>query len=251
VRENIFDPLGMKDTGYDSFTEVIPHRATGYMNGPKGLQNAPYIDMSIPLSAGALYSTTHDLLKWEQALFGGKLLNATELKKMTTPFKQDYACGLMILKGPGEHQMITHGGGIEGFNTALAYYPDNKLTVVALSNLNGGAPDEIANKLGTTAYGGKVVLATERKEIALASAVLAEYVGTYKLAPNFDLVITLEGAQLKAQATGQPKFPLFAESPTTFFLKVVDAQVEFFKEDGKVTHLVLHQNGHDTKAMKQ
>lgn len=109
VRENIFDPLGLKDTGYDSFTEIIPHRAMGYLNGPTGLQNAPYIDMSIPLSAGALYSTTHDLLKWEQALFGGKLLNATELKKMTTPFKQDYACGLMILKLPGGHPVITHG----------------------------------------------------------------------------------------------------------------------------------------------
>jgi CubicO group peptidase (beta-lactamase class C family) len=251
VRSNIFDPLDMKDTGYDSFTEIIPHRAMGYLNGPTGLQNAPYIDMSIPLSAGALYSTTHDLLKWEQALFAGKLLNATELKKMTTPFKQDYACGLMILKLPGGHPIITHGGGIEGFNTALAYYPDNKLTVVALSNLNGSAPDEIANKLGMTAYGEKVVLTAERKEIAVTPAVLAEYVGTYKLAPKFDLAITLEGAQLMAQATGQPKFPLFAESPTRFFLKVVDAQVEFFKENSKVTYLVLHQNGHDTKAMKQ
>jgi CubicO group peptidase (beta-lactamase class C family) len=251
VRENIFDPLGMKDTGYDSFTKIIPHRATGYINGPSGLENARYIDMSIPLSAGALYSTARDLLKWEQALFGGKLLNATELKKMTTPFKHDYACGLMIPKGPGGHSMITHGGGIEGFNTALAYYPDNKLTVIALGNLNGSAPDEIASKLGMTAYGEKVVLAAERKEIAVDPAVLAEYVGTYKLAPNFDLVITLEGAQLKAQATGQPKFPLFAESPTKFFLKVVDAQVEFFKENGKVIHLMLHQNGQDSKATKQ
>ena len=87
--ENIFDPLGMRDSGYDSFTKIIPYRATGYVNGPTGLQNAPYADMSIPLSAGALYSTSYDLLKWEQALFGGNLLNAVELKKMTTPFKQD------------------------------------------------------------------------------------------------------------------------------------------------------------------
>ena len=251
VQGNLFDPLGMHDTGYDSFTRIIPHRATGYMNGPTGLQNAPYIDMSIPLSAGALYSTTHDLLKWEQALFGGKVLNAAELKKMTTPFKKDYACGLAIVKDPGGHAEITHGGGIEGFNTSLAYYPDNKLTVVALSNLNGGAPDEIASKLGMTAYGEKVVLNSERKEIAVDPAVLAEYVGTYKLAPNVDIVMTLEGAQLMTQATGQPKFPLFAESPTKFFLKVVDAQVEFFKENGKVTYLVLHQNGQDAKATRQ
>jgi CubicO group peptidase (beta-lactamase class C family) len=251
VRENIFDPLGMKDTGYDSFTEIIFHRATGYINGPMGLENARYIDMSIPLSAGALYSTTHDLLKWEQVLFGWKLLNATELKKMTTPFKHDYACGLMILKGTGGHPMITHGGGIEGFNTALAYYPDNKLTVIALGNLNGSAPDEIVKDLGMTAYGETVVLNSERKEIAVDPAVLAKYVGTYKLAPNLDLAITLEGTQLMVLPTGQPKFPLFAESQTKFFLKAVDAQVEFFKENGKVNYLVLHQNGQDTKAMKQ
>ena len=48
------------------------------------------------------------------------------------------------------------------------------------------------------------------------------------------------------QATGQPKFPLNAESESKFFLTMVDAEVEFFKNDkGEVTHMVLHQNGHD------
>ncbi len=55
-----------------------------------------------------------------------------------------------------------------------------------------------------------------------------------------------------SQATGQPKIPLFAESETKFFLKVVDAQVEFFKnEKGEVTHLILHQGGRDTKSEKK
>jgi len=65
-------------------------------------------------------------------------------------------------------------------------------------------------------------------------------------------VITLENGQLMAQATGQSKFALFAESETRFFLKVVDAQIEFFRNDkGEVTHLVLHQGGHDTPGMKK
>jgi CubicO group peptidase (beta-lactamase class C family) len=154
IRENIFAPLGMKDTGYDSFTEIIPHRAMGYTPGPAGqLRNAGYIDMSIPLSAGALYSTTHDLLKWEQALFAGRLLNAAELKKMTTPFKNDYACGLGIANLPGGQQVIRHSGGIEGFNTFMGYYPDHRLTVIVLSNVNGNEPDEIGEKLGMAAYG--------------------------------------------------------------------------------------------------
>ena len=54
------------------------------------------------------------------------------------------------------------------------------------------------------------------------------------------------------QATGQPKFPLFAESETKFYLKVVEAQVEFFRDQkGRVTHLVLHQGGRDVKGLRK
>ena len=251
LQKNIFDPLGMKDSGYDSNNAILPYRTSGYTPGPNGPQRAGYIDMSIPFSAGALYSTTHDLLKWEQGLFGGKVLSAAELKKMTTPFKQDYACGLMVTQVNG-HTQISHGGGIEGFNTEMAYFADQNLIIIALGNLNGSAPDEIVANLGKVANGQKVVLNSERKEITVSPDVLAQYVGTYQLAPAFSIAITLENGGLMAQATNQPKFPLFAESPTEFFLKVVDAQVEFFKDDhGKVSYLVLHQNGHDGKGMKQ
>ena len=90
-----------------------------------------------------------------------------------------------------------------------------------------------------------------RKEIAVSPAILAAYVGTYELKPGFDLTITLEGSQLMAQATGQPKFPLFAESETNFFLKVVDAQVEFGKDEKGVTYLVLHQGAAHPKGTRK
>ena len=251
VQENIFNPLRMKDSGYDSNSEIILHRASGYMPGPKGMTNAGYIDMTIPLSAGALYSTTEDLLRWEQGLMSGKLLNPSSIEKMTTPFKNDYAFGLGVHTANG-HRLIDHGGGIEGFNTFLAYYPEDKLTVVVLANLNGQAPDAIASKLAAVAHGENVVLPSERKEVTVSPAILAKYVGTYKLMPDFDIVMTLEGGQLMTQATGQPKFPLFAESETKFFLKVVDAEVKFFKNDkGEVTHLILHQGGQDVKGTKK
>ena len=251
VQENIFNPLGMKDSGYDSNSEIILHRASGYTPGPKGMTNAGYIDMTIPLSAGALYSTTDDLLRWEQGLMGGKLLSPTSVQKMTTPFKNDYAFGLGVHTANG-HKLIDHGGGIEGFNTFLAYYPEDKLTVVVLANLNGQAPEAIASKLAAVAHGENVVLPSERKEITVPPAILAKYVGTYELMPNFDIVMTLEGGQLMTQATGQSKFPLFAESETKFFLKVVDAEVEFFKnEKGEVTHIILHQGGQDVKGTKK
>jgi len=251
VQDNIFTPLQMKDSGYDSNSAIIMRRASGYTNGKQGIENAGFINMTVPFAAGSLYSTVEDLARWEQGLFGGKVLSAASLQKMTTPFKSNYAFGLAVSTANG-HKVIEHGGGIEGFNTHLSYYPDDKLTVVVLANLNGDAPGNIAHKLASIAHGETVTLPSERREVAVAPAILANYVGTYALSPDFSLVITLEGGQLMSQATGQGKFPLFAESDTKFFLKTIDAQVEFVKNDkGEVTGLILHQGGRDTNATKK
>jgi CubicO group peptidase (beta-lactamase class C family) len=241
----------MKDSGYDSNSEIIVHRASGYTPSKDGVQNAGYIDMTIPLSAGALYSTTEDLLRWEQGLFGGKVLSPASLQKMTTPFLNDYACGVAVHVEKG-HKLIDHGGGIEGFNTQLSYYPDDKLTIIALSNLNGSAPGAIATNLAATIHGEKVVLPSERKEIKLPTKTLAQYVGDYQLSPNFSLNIRLEGDQLISRATGQGDLKIYPESETMFFTKDLDAELEFVKNNkGEVTHLILHQNGHDTKGAKK
>ena len=186
----------MKDSGYDSNTAIIEHRASGYSPSPKGPVNAGYIHMSVPYAAGALYSTTEDLLRWEQGLFGGRILSPASLAKMIAPFKNDYALGVVVQTSAGG-KVVQHGGGIEGFNTFLAYYPDDKLTIAVLANINGPTPNAIAAKLATVAHGGPVKTIGERIEIALA------------------------------QLSGQPTFPIFAESSTVFFYKVVDATLEF------------------------
>jgi CubicO group peptidase (beta-lactamase class C family) len=251
VQQNIFTPLEMKDSGYDSNSAIILHRAAGYSPSPNGPVNAGFIHMSIPFSAGALYSTTEDMLRWEQGLFGGKVLSAASLQKMTTPFKQDYAFGLGVSSVNGR-KVIEHGGGIEGFNTQLAYYPEDKLVVVVLANINGPKPGEIAGKLAALARGETVVLASERKEVVVSPNILAKYVGTYQLTPDFSIVITQEGDHLAEQATNQSKFPIFAESENKFFLKVVDAEIEFIKNDkGEVTSLVLHQGGRDMPGARK
>lgn len=70
------------------------------------------------------------------------------------------------------------------------------------------------------------------------------YVGQYELAQNFIITITKEENRLFAQVTGQAKVEIFPESETKFFYKVVDAQITFVKDDkGKVTELILYQNG--------
>lgn len=163
VADNIFTPLGMKDSGYDSNTAVIKRRASGYIKTPSavsgvegsGYVNAGYIHMSIPHAAGALYSTTHDLLKWEQALFAGKVVSKASLDRMITPFKNDYALGLTsrLVK---DRRVIAHGGGIDGFNTLMAYYPDTRIVVIVLSNVNGSVPNQAAEQLGALMHGDTV-----------------------------------------------------------------------------------------------
>ena len=250
VTENIFTPLGMKDSGYDSNAAVIPHRAAGYAPSAAGPVNAGFVHMSIPHAAGALYSTTEDLLRWEQGLFGGKLVSAASLAKMTTPFKGDYALGVFVLTAGGR-KVIQHGGGIEGFNTFLAYYPDTRTTVAVLANINGQVPTQIAANLAELAHGGVVKLTSERKEITLPVATLSKYVGTSEVGTGANMMIRLAGDHLTTQLTGQPQFAIFAESQTKFFLKVVDAQVEFFTDpSGTVTHAVMYQNGRERKVQR-
>ena len=150
------------------------------------------------------------------------------------------------------HKKIDHGGGIEGFNTEVAYWPDDQLSVIVLANLNGSAPEEIASQVAATIHGQKVTLPSERKEITLSPEVLRGYVGTYSLGPGVDLNVTLEGNHLLTQMTDQEKIPIFPETQTLFFVKVIDAQLEFKKDaSGKVTQVTLHHGGHDTIARKK
>lgn len=248
VKANIFTPLGMKDSGYD-VNGALERRAAGYEPGGDKLIEADFIDMSIPYAAGALYSTTHDLLRWQRGLYGGKLLSAASLAKMTTAFKEHAGFGIGI-GIEGWHKAYVHGGRIDGFTSFLTYVPWSQTSIVVLSNVGSGATADIANTLGKVVHGGSVKLISDRKEISLPPEVLRRYVGTYSLAPQQSVMITLEGNQLMFQMSGQSHIPMFAESATRFFLKAVDAQVDFVEEHGKVTHLVKHQNGGDVTAAR-
>ncbi len=256
---NLFAPLGMEATGLDVSAQILPKRADGY--SPSGddvtVINAPYADMGIPTGAGALYSTTGDLHKWQRGLFGGQILSEESLAEYLTPteyeafFGNTYAHGVLVAK-QGDNTYYWHGGGIQGFNAWLGYDADREVTVAVLANLNGGAANKIGQQLVTLVQGGDVVLPSDRVASEIDPADLAQYEGVFALAPTFKITMFVEDGKLMTQATGQGANELFQESEDFFFLKVVDAQVRFNRDDsGEIISITLFQNGREIEGAKE
>jgi CubicO group peptidase (beta-lactamase class C family) len=243
VHDNLFAPLGMKDSGYDSSTEKIARHAVGYAPGPDGPVVASFIDMSIPFSAGALYSTTEDMLRWEQALFGGKVLKPSSFAKMTTPFKNGYAMGLSVRPRSDGGKMIAHNGGIEGFNTEVEYLTADKLTIIVLANLNGPAAEEISADIRKVAYNEPGTLNSERKVAAIPAESLDRLAGTYRMETGQPVVLTRADDHLHATGGPQP-VDLYPQSATEFFAKTLDLQAAFESDpQGRVTGAALTTRG--------
>jgi CubicO group peptidase (beta-lactamase class C family) len=152
LKENIFEPLEMSDSGYDHNGTLIKNRAAGYNRMLILLNNAPYIDMTWPHAAGALYSTVDDLGKWDAALSAGKLVSAESYKAIFTPFKGNYAYGWVVRERNG-HKLIGHAGGIHGFSTSILRFPDDKLCVVVLNNVIPTRSEQVGLELADLVLG--------------------------------------------------------------------------------------------------
>jgi len=251
LKENIFDPLNMKHSGYDNYSRIIKNRASGYDIVDDDLANASYIDMSFPTGAGGLYSTVEDLYIWDQALYTEKLVSRKTLNEIFTPFINEYGYGWRI-KSLFNHTQITHSGLIDGFATDIHRYPDDNICIIVLSNFQRSPlANVITPGLAAIVFGEKYELPKKQVVTKIDPMVYDQYVGKYKLRENFIITVTKEDNKLITQATGQHKFQIYPESETEFFLKAFYAQGTFVKDEkGKVTKLILHQDGKDLVAEK-
>ena len=142
----------MSQTGYDNPSRIIRNRAAGYARQAGETVNAAYMDMTIPFAAGALYSTTEDLLRWDQALYTDTLVSQKSLDEIFTPYKGGYGYGWSIGKR-FDRQAIAHGGGIYGFATHIDRFPADRVTVIVLSNVEGASAGRMANDLAAIVFG--------------------------------------------------------------------------------------------------
>jgi D-alanyl-D-alanine carboxypeptidase len=211
--------------------------------------------MTHPFSAGALCSTVRDLVIWQRALAGGRVVNARSYALMTTADTLNngkrLSYGFGLVPGMlGTHRSVGHGGGVNGFTTSSIYFPDDSVNVVVFSNSDRG-PDPLALNISRAVFGIPLVAAPKPLvAVPLPDADRDRLPGIYDLVPTgggkFDIHIMVENGQLMTQAEGQwqGKFPLVYLGNLQFGASFDPSiRVTFISENGVITKMRLEQGG--------
>lgn len=159
LQETLLTPLGLEHTLLCDRREIIPHRAAGYVwQGDRLLNAAPVRPTPTLFAAGLVCSTVEDLVAWQLALHGGRVLDPARYRRMVTPPAVSaaegttYAFGLRV-HAPRGRRVIRHSGGISGFLSELAYYPDEELVVAVLTNSQNSDPRTLGFELADLVLG--------------------------------------------------------------------------------------------------
>ncbi|MBY0123043.1 serine hydrolase [Bacillus sp. S/N-304-OC-R1] len=187
MRENIFLPLGMNDTGVDNGREIIHGLASGYSFWEKPI-HAEFADLSFPLGGYGLYSTTGDLYKWSQALRKPILISEATLTQMLAPNLEDYACGLVNASYLNK-KYVGHFGDISGFTNDFLAFQDDEITIIHLSNMNITPVMKLTRELAKIAFGEFGVLPDPALPISLKEPISID--GTYYFNNNPEATIDI------------------------------------------------------------
>jgi CubicO group peptidase (beta-lactamase class C family) len=268
MAHEIFGPLEMRNTFVYNRRykpELIKNYAFGYVYSETS--NRKILPDSLPdyklviwldgiVGDGAVNSTCEDLLKWDRALYTSKVASKKSIDEIYSPAVlndkkvNDYGFGWALEYDKDFGKIVNHGGGWPGYMTYIERHTLNDKTIILLQNNDGGSLPVKTIRL--ILYGKPLPLPVVHKEIKVDDAVLQSYVGEYEFEPGFVLSVTKNGNQLLSQLTGQESFEIYPESRNKFFLKVVDAQLEFVSDKNKqVAKVILYQNGNEAQALKK
>jgi len=253
MQTHLFQPQGMTGSSYCDERPIIPGRAEGYVAQDGELLNDAPLSMNQPGAAGALCSTTWDLLAWTADLREGEVVSEESYHLMTTKgvlndeSETGYGFGLAINSLEG-HDRVAHGGGINGFNTAMAHYPGADLDVIVLSNTEGPHAGRVARDIAKWALGVPLVVVLD---VPLSAEQMAMYQGVYEMRAGFELTVLARDGQLFSQATGQNEFRLRAQGEDVFIPTFDDnVRLVFSVAEGQATTMVLHQGGQTIEAKR-
>ena len=253
LQQNILRPLQMDSTANDDGSDVlIPNRASGYV--PAGLQdveNAPFLNWSIKIGNGSLYSTVEDLYKWDRALYSDVILKKSTRDRMFTDYG-GFGYGWFVRKKI-DHRVIAINGRSPGFTSSLERFIDDDVTVILAANTYSGMTQSMADDLSAIVFEQKY--SNPLRPVNLTTDVLGNYAGRYQFGQDFTFN---PGATVTAETfdntlrmvTGGSTTYLIPQSETKFVDRLFGGVVTFTKgADGKVTGLMWNF-GSDFKASR-
>ncbi len=265
LQKQFFGPLGMHDTGVWHNATPPGHAAKGYslVRKASGKQLAPALDwdMSWAGGAGDLYSTAGDLWRWTEALQGGRVLAPGGLRDMETEISVPNKETLTLRYGMGLYHsdigglpVIGHNGGLQGFLSEVMWFPDQKMTVVALTAAMpeppASAPSVLVPIAARAFLGPEMAAHAPKIDPTVNPKTYSDYVGHYDYKSAI-ADVTVENGHIFAQLTGQDRFEIFPSGPDAFFFKVVEASMVFQRDkNGVVTSVIHTQNGGSFVAPK-
>jgi CubicO group peptidase (beta-lactamase class C family) len=253
LRERILDPLGMTMSGIALSPDMEVWLAKGHDQAGNPAENW---DLPTLAGAGAIRSNMDDMLTFLEANIGDPTSDLERAMRVSHEPRRDVSAVMSVglnwhIRSVGDHRIVWHNGGTGGYRTFAGFDPERRVGAVVLTNSARDADDIgfhlLNDQLELTPAPTPI---SERVEVPVPPEILERYTGEYELTPEFVFTVTRDGDALRAQLTGQPVLPVFAESETEFFYRVVDAQITFVVENGETTALILHQGGAHQTARK-
>lgn len=250
LQDEFFGPLGLTHTRCDSNTEIIKGRAQGYTLAGEKLVNDRGLATSTTFAAGGLVASAHDLVVWADALASGKVVSPASYQLMSTPSAlagggaSEYGFGFFIDSLDG-HARIQHGGDIFGFNSWLARFPDDGVTVAVISNSLPISSTRVANRLSRVALG--LSEATAPVAVALPETDAARCEGVFAFADtDWEITIIRRDGKLSSQSPGDPDSAMTYLGKGEFRTLLYDKDVRLVFDlsgDKPAPSFVLHDGG--------
>jgi CubicO group peptidase (beta-lactamase class C family) len=246
LHKEFLKKIGMLNSGYARREAALPNRAVGYtLDMDRNIVNAPAFHFSVLHTAGALYSTVEDMLKWDKALYADELLSRQSIRTMLTPHARGYGYGWFIERLWGRTHTF-HGGFLDGFNTTFERWLEDQLCIIVFSNEDEAPVKKIARGLAAIAFQEDYDFPVRKQPIALDPAALAEYEGVYQVSEDRYRMIQADNDRLIMRTEGEMPEHLLPEAPDLFYFARDNSMTMRFIRDRDsviVRHEVRDQEG--------
>ena len=262
VKKAVLQPAGMKHSGMFDSSRLPKNLASGYTHGDLGwerilggvsltsghLKKLPQLPLTPPAGDGGLYSTIDDLYLWSQLMDGSRLVPSKEAREVFTPGLHGYGYGWFIDRA-FDREHLWHSGVLPGYLSDIIKFPNDKITIILVSNLDRSRVSRIRRDISAMLFGLPYDMPITGKPVKLTADQTAKLEGSYKMADGAVLKISNEPDYLTAKLKGRYIAGLIPLSPTEFYFPFYDGRAIFTLDVNEhAVKVNMHYNGEDHVA---